>query len=175
MIDIQKNYEDFGTTLGYFARDWVGMARGGLRWIAGDRERHVGAPADAHVLALIIVGSVPIAIAGFALEDWVESEVRSGIVASAMLIIFAFVLLIAERIGRGDRSLHDARPRDATFIGAAQAIALIPGVSRSGITISAALVRNLDRTSAAHSRSLTPAIGGAALTLGDAISGRDRR
>jgi undecaprenyl-diphosphatase len=122
---------------------------------------------------LIIVGSVPIAITGFLLQDWIENEIRSPVVASAMLIIFAFVLLLAERIGSGDRSIHEARPKDALAIGGAQAMALIPGVSRSGITISAGLVRGLDRSSAARFSFLlsTPAIGGAALlTLGDAIS-----
>jgi undecaprenyl-diphosphatase len=173
VFDVSLHLGTTAAVLGYFAGDWIGMARSGLRWLAGDRERHVGESADAHVLALIMVGSVPIAIAGFALQDWIESEVRSAVVASAMLIVFAFVLLVAERIGRGDRSLHDARPRDAALIGAAQAIALIPGISRSGITISAGLVRDLERSAAARFSFLlsTPAIGGAALlTLGEAIS-----
>jgi undecaprenyl-diphosphatase len=172
-FDVSLHLGTTAAVVAYFARDWIGMARGGLRWLTGDREPRVGEAADARVLSLIIVGSVPIAITGFLLQDWIENEIRSPVVASAMLIIFAFVLLLAERIGSGDRSIHEARPKDALAIGGAQAMALIPGVSRSGITISAGLVRGLDRSSAARFSFLlsTPAIGGAALlTLGDAIS-----
>ncbi|MEO6197971.1 MAG: undecaprenyl-diphosphatase UppP [Dehalococcoidia bacterium] len=172
-FDVSLHMGTTAAVVAYFARDWIGMARSGLRWLAGDREPRVGEAADARVLSLIIVGSIPIAITGFLLQDWIENEIRSPVVASAMLILFAFVLLLAERLGRGDRSIHDARPKDALAIGGAQAISLIPGISRSGITISAGLVRGLDRSSAARFSFLlsTPAIGGAALlTLGDAIS-----
>ena len=172
-FDVSLHLGTTAAVVAYFARDWIGMARGGLRWLAGDREPRAGETADARVLLLIIVGSIPIAITGFLLQDWIENEIRSPVVASAMLILFAFVLLLAERLGRGDRSIHDARPKDALAIGGAQAISLIPGISRSGITISAGLVRGLDRSSAARFSFLlsTPAIGGAALlTLGDAIS-----
>jgi len=182
-FDVALHLGTTAAVLIYFARDWLNMARSGLAWLAGHRgvrsddpataDNRIGRAADAHVLGLVIAGSIPIAIAGFLLQDWIEDEVRSPIVASAMLIVFAFVLLAAERIGRGTRSMHEARTSDALAIGSAQAIALIPGISRSGITISAALVRGLDRTSAARFSFLlsTPAIGGAALlTLGEAIS-----
>lgn len=172
-FDVSLHLGTTAAVLAYFARDWIGMARGGLRWLAGDRKPRVGETADARVLILIIVGSIPIAITGLLLQDWIENEIRSPVVASAMLIVFALVLLLAERLGRGDQSIHDASLKDALAIGGAQALALIPGVSRSGITISAGLVRGLDRSSAARFSFLlsTPAIGGAALlTLGDAIS-----
>ena len=82
-----------------------------------------------------------------------------------MLIAFSAVLLLAERVGRGQRSLSDATWLDALLIGGAQAISLVPGVSRSGITISAGLFRNFNRQDAARYSFLlsTPAIGGAAL------------
>jgi undecaprenyl-diphosphatase len=183
-FDVALHLGTTAAVLAYFARDWLGMARGAFRWLSGDRghiRRDAGAKvesgatgvADAHVLGLLIAGSVPVAIVGFLFQDLIEEEIRSPIVASVMLIVFAFVLLAAERIGRGTRPLSDARTRDALTIGSAQAISLIPGISRSGITISAGLVRGLDRTSAARFSFLlsTPAIGGAALlTLGEAIS-----
>jgi len=94
-------------------------------------------------------------------------------VVSLTLIGFGFVLLAAERLGRQQRDIADGAPADALAIGASQAISLIPGVSRSGITISTGLFRGLDRTSAARFSFLlsTPAIGGAALLkLSDAAS-----
>lgn len=165
-----------GTTVAvvsYFWRDWLDMTRSFLLWLSGERERRVGHAADAHLLFMVIAGSVPIAIIGFAFGDWVEEKVRSPEVVCVMLILFGVVLWLAERMGSGRRNLEGGTLADGGAIGAAQAIALIPGVSRSGITISAGLFRNFDRTSAARFSFLlsTPAIGGAALlTLGKAVS-----
>jgi undecaprenyl-diphosphatase len=164
-----------GTTvavLAFFWRDWIAMARAGALWVAGDRERRVGEEDHARILLLVIVGSIPIAIAGFLLQDWVEDEVRDPVVVGVMLIAFAAVLYIADRRRKGG-SADSASFLDAGIIGAAQAIALVPGVSRSGITISAGLFRGLDRQEAARFSFLlsTPAIGGAALlTLLDAAT-----
>jgi undecaprenyl-diphosphatase len=166
-----------GTTvavLAYFWNDWIRMARSALRWVAGDRERLVTEEGhDAHALALLILGSIPIAIIGFAFADTVEEEVREPIVVGAMLIVFGLVLFGAERVARGDRSLGTSGPLDALIIGGAQALALVPGVSRSGITITAGLMRGLNRQEAARFSFLlsTPAIAGAALlNFADAFS-----
>ncbi len=158
-----------GTTvavLAYFWQDWLRMARSGLRWLTGDRVRTaIDEGHDAHALMLIIIGSVPIAIVGALFADRVEEEIRDPVVVGAMLIVFAFVLFAAERYTRGDRSLGQTKVLDAVIIGLAQAVALVPGVSRSGITITAGLFRGLNRQEAARFSFLlsTPAIGGAAL------------
>lgn len=166
-----------GTTvavLAYFWRDWMRMARSSLRWVLGDRERLVTEEGhDAHALMLLVVGSVPIAIIGGLFADRVEEEIRDPVVVGAMLIVFAFMLFAAERYSRGDRALGQIKPLDAVLIGGAQAIALVPGVSRSGITITAGLFRGMKRQEAARFSFLlsTPAIGGAALLkIGDAAS-----
>jgi undecaprenyl-diphosphatase len=164
-----------GTTiavLAFFWRDWQHMARDGALWLTGDRERRVTGEDHARVLLLVIVGSVPIAIVGFLFQDWIEDEIRDPVVAGVMLIVFAGVLFVADQ-RRGTRSADSATVLDALLIGGAQAVALIPGVSRSGITISMGLFRGLGRQDAARFSFLlsTPAIGGAALlTLGDAVS-----
>ena len=164
-----------GTTVAvlvFFWRDWLHMLRDGALWLSGDRERRVGEEDHARVLLLVIVGSVPIAIIGFLLQDWIEDEIRDPVVVGVMLIVFAGVLFVADR-RRGTRSADSATVLDALLIGGAQAVALIPGVSRSGITISMGLFRGLGRQEAARFSFLlsTPAIGGAALlTLSDAVS-----
>lgn len=157
-----------GTTLAvlaYFWREWLEMFRSALRWAAGDREPRLTEVYDARIFGLIVLGSIPVAILGAAFESKVESEIRDPIVVGAMLIVFSAVLLIADRAGRGQRAISDASWRDAMLIGGAQAISLVPGVSRSGITISAGLFRNFNRQDAARYSFLlsTPAIGGAAL------------
>lgn len=168
-----------GTTvavLAYFWREWREMFRSALRWVSGDRERHIGHPYDSHTFALIVLGSLPVAILGAAFQDAIEEEVRGPVIVGAMLIVFGALLLLAERAGRQDRTIDGAGWLDAAIIGAAQAVSLVPGVSRSGSTITAGLFRRFTRQDAARFSFLlsTPAIGGAALlTIPDAINNGD--
>ena len=157
-----------GTTLAvlaYFWREWLSMFRSVLLWVTRNHERRVAEVYDEHVFGLLVLGSIPAGVLGVLFDNKVESEVRDPIIVGIMLIIFAFVLVGAERASRGGRSLSEATWRDALVIGGAQAISLVPGVSRSGITISAGLFRNFNRQDAARYSFLlsTPAIGGAAL------------
>lgn len=98
----------------------------------------------------IIAGTVPAGIAGLAFKDKIEILVRDPYIIAATLIIFAVLLWWAELRGRKRRKLTHMNIFDAIIIGCAQAVALIPGVSRSGITITAGLFRNLERETAAR-------------------------
>lgn len=103
----------------------------------------------------VIVGSIPIAIIGFFGRDLIRDAARNLWITAAVLILFSFVFLLAERFGRQDRpvdgkSLEGLRMRDAVVMGFAQCLALIPGVSRSGGTISAGLFLNMSREAAAR-------------------------
>lgn len=158
-----------GTTiavLAYFWREWLGMARSVLLWITRriepSRVRH---PYDEHIFALIVLGSIPVAITGLAFESWLEEHVRDPVVIGCTLITFGLVLFAAERFSRPTRTMEQATWFDAVFIGVAQAVSLVPGVSRSGFTMSAGLFRGFTREDAARYSFLlsTPAIGGAAL------------
>jgi undecaprenyl-diphosphatase len=158
-----------GTTIAvltYFWREWLAMLRSLLVWVTRRTEpTAVPQPYDARIFALIVLGSIPVAILGLALENWFEDNVRDPIVIGGMLIAFGVLLFAVERWSRGTRAIEDAGWQDAVFIGCAQAVSLVPGVSRSGITISAGLFRGYTRESAARFSFLlsTPAIGGAAL------------
>jgi len=150
----------------YFRAEWLSMARGLLARAFGiERDRRFGEVYDERLFFLVIAGSIPTAVVGVALNNWVENEVRDPLVVGAMLVLFGIVLLAAERLGRRDRHLESAGWRDAVIIGGAQAITLIPGVSRSGVTISAGLFDGFRRTDTARLSFLlaTPAIGGAGL------------
>jgi undecaprenyl-diphosphatase len=120
-----------------------------LAWLASVRARRWDLTADSRIAWLLLLGTIPAGIAGYLLESTVEDTFRSPALVGAMLILFCIPMLLAERLGSQQRALDGANPRDALALGAAQAIALIPGVSRSGITISAGMLSGFRRDEAA--------------------------
>jgi undecaprenyl-diphosphatase len=98
----------------------------------------------------VIIGTIPIAVLGFVLKDVIEEQFRSLWVIGTTLVVLGVVLGIADRVGRKERTDADLRLRDAILVGGAQAMALIPGVSRSGASISMGLLLGLDRAAAAR-------------------------
>jgi undecaprenyl-diphosphatase len=121
---------------------------------------------------MVIIGSLPIAIVGVLARDLIKGPLRSLWVVAIALIVWGFVMLFAEYVAKQDRHEKDLDLKDALIIGGTQALALIPGVSRSGATISAGLILGLDRVTAARYGFLLgiPALAGAAvLEVPDAI------
>lgn len=122
----------------------------------------------------VIVGSLPIVILGLLLKDVIENDFRNLWIVAAMLVGMGVVLGIADRVGRNARPVEDLKMRDAVLLGSAQAMALIPGVSRSGATISMGLFLGLERAAATRFAFLLaiPAVVGAGLfTLPDIGAG----
>jgi undecaprenyl-diphosphatase len=105
---------------------------------------------DANLGWFIILGTIPISIFGFVFRDQIESGARSLYLIGSALILFSFVMIAAERVATRRRAIAEMNGRDGLFIGMAQSLALIPGVSRSGATISAGLFRGFDRVAAAR-------------------------
>ncbi|MBI4510106.1 MAG: undecaprenyl-diphosphatase UppP [Deltaproteobacteria bacterium] len=138
----------------YFRRDLVAM----FRAVVSDRRSRHG-----RLALFIVAGTVPIGVAGIALKHVVTGEARSLHVVATALILVAVVMWIADRGGRQERGLDSLRLADALLIGVAQACALVPGVSRSGSTLAAALFLGLRRDDAARFSFLLsiPAIGAA--------------
>jgi undecaprenyl-diphosphatase len=121
---------------------------------------------------LVIIGSLPIAVVGVVFRDFIKGPLRSLWVVAIALIVWGVVMLIAEYVAKQDRHEKDLDLKDALIIGGTQALALIPGVSRSGATISAGLMLGIDRVTAARFGFLLgiPALAGAAvLEVPDAI------
>ena len=131
----------------YFRRDLI---RIGTAWLRSLRDRAVRRTLDARLGWYIILGTIPIGIFGLAFKDPIENGARDLYLISIALIVFGLLLLAAEEVGRKNRSIEQMNRRDGVFIGIWQAFALVPGVSRSGSTISAGLFRGFDRTSAAR-------------------------
>lgn len=113
----------------------------------------------------IAIGTIPAAVAGLLFVDFIDSVLATPTVAAFMLMVTAVILVIGEQLLKGDKALGQMGWTDAIIIGLAQVAALIPGISRSGVTITAGLSRGLDRPSAARYSFLlgVPAIAGAGL------------
>jgi len=103
---------------------------------------------DARMGWYIIVGSLPIVVLGVLLKDVISRDFRSLWLIATALVVMGVVLGIADRVGREDKTLKDIGLRDATLMGLAQALALVPGVSRSGATLSMSRLLGYDRESA---------------------------
>jgi undecaprenyl-diphosphatase len=130
----------------YFFRDIVALLRGFVGGLSS-AERRRDDPEWRFALA-VAVGCIPIGIAGLALKSAIKSVDKQLVVVALGLIVFSAVLLVAERRAKQDRPERSLTVPDALVIGLAQCLALVPGVSRSGATISAGLLRGLDRVSA---------------------------
>ncbi len=139
-----------GTTLAvliYFRRDLLRIA---VTWARSLVRPELRSSIDARLGWYIGLGTVPIGIAGLAFKDQVEGEARNLYLIGAALVVVGLVLLLADRLGRRERPIDAISARDAAVVGIAQAAALVPGVSRSGATISAGLFRGLERPAAAR-------------------------
>jgi undecaprenyl-diphosphatase len=172
-LDVALHLGTTAAVLGFFRYEWLAMAASALRWAANRRDPSAESVYDARLLLLLALGTVPAAAVGFVFNDYVEENVRDPLIVGAMLVAFALVLFAAERWSRRTRRVAAVGWLDAVLIGCAQAVALIPGVSRSGATMSAALARDFDRPDAARFSFLlaTPIIIGAGLLqLGTAVS-----
>jgi len=144
-----------GTTLaiiGYFWRDWLALIRAGLTSL---RKRRMETP-DERLFWLIVLASIPAGLVGLLVQDVFEDWFLHPISAACFLFVTAGLLTLSEYLSRpqpdgaAKKDLTMLSPRDALFIGVAQAFAILPGVSRSGSTIAAGLIRNLDRAAAAR-------------------------
>ncbi|MFQ5778547.1 MAG: undecaprenyl-diphosphate phosphatase [Terriglobia bacterium] len=149
------------SVLVYFARTWRGMLRG---FFGG------GTTPEARpgLFALIAFATVPGALAGYFLEAYAENVFRSPVLIASALIVVSLLLWVADRRHTLVRQVESIGWADALLIGLAQAVAIIPGTSRAGITIAAGLFCNLTREAAARFSFMlaTPIIAGAAVKRG---------
>ncbi len=129
----------------YFRADLVRVV---VAWTRGLRDRTARRTFDSRFGWYVIAGSIPIGVVGLLARDAISGPLRSLWVVAAGLISWSAIMALAERDGTQRRGEHDLSLRDVLTVGLFQCIALIPGISRSGATISAGLVRDLDRVTA---------------------------
>jgi undecaprenyl-diphosphatase len=131
----------------YFRADLVRIV---LAWARSFVRREARREHDARLGWYIFFGTIPIGIFGLLFKDQIENGARNLYLIGTTLIALGLVLLLAERVATRTRKMTSLRPRDAAAIGLAQAAALVPGVSRSGATITAGLFLGLEREAAAR-------------------------
>ena len=138
-------------TLIYFFKDFVRFA---LAWFRGLRDAEARRDPDYGLAWAVIIGSIPVGLVGFFARDIISGPLRSLWVVAVALVVWSIVIVVAERMhttferqGRL-RGEHSVRPVDGLIIGLVQCFSLIPGVSRSGATISAGLALRIDRVTA---------------------------
>jgi undecaprenyl-diphosphatase len=129
----------------YFWRDIVRIV---VSFVKGVFDKHARDTADWRLSTAVVVGSIPIAVVGLGAKNIIENDLRSLWVVAFGLISWSAVMVFAERAATQTRHEKDVTFLDGVVIGLAQCIALIPGVSRSGATISMGLLRDLDRVTA---------------------------
>ena len=139
----------------YFRRDIATICTAWWRAISGQdgptwRERMGSRNHDARMGWYIGLGSLPIVVLGLGLESAIDKSFRNLYLIALMLIVFALVLGWADKVGAKNRELTDLNPKHALYFGFAQALAIVPGVSRSGGTISAGLLMGYTREAAAR-------------------------
>lgn len=131
----------------YFSRDIVRIIR---QWCLSLAGRVPRTDPDALLGWWVIVGTLPIGVLGLLLQDWIETDLRSLWITATMLLVFAFVILAAERYGKQRRELTGMTWKHGLAFGFWQALALVPGVSRSGGTIAGGLFMGYTREAAAR-------------------------
>lgn len=147
-FDIATNSGTLLAILVYFRADLVRIARGML---ASFRRGGAGAcEPDARLGWALLLGTIPAGIVGLLVKDWVERFARDPHLIAATAIVYGLLLGLADRFGRRTRPLEALGRRDGVLIGCAQALALVPGTSRSGVTMTAALALGATREAAAR-------------------------
>ncbi len=159
-FDVALHAGTLTAVLWYFRRDWVMFGRSVLRVLHGKAMEY-----EARLVAYIALATAPAVIAGLLLERIVETLFRDPLLVAGALAFGSLLMWLADRYSRRSRNLGEMTLGHALFVGVAQAVALIPGISRSGITISAGLAAGYRREDAARFSFLlsTPVIAGAAV------------
>ena len=131
----------------YFRKDILRIA---MAWVKSLADASYRSHPDARMGWLIIIGTLPISILGLLFKDYIEGSLRNLYLTATMLIVFALILAAADKMGRKERKLDQLTWTHGLVFGFAQALALIPGVSRSGGTITAGLIMGYTREAAAR-------------------------
>lgn len=144
-FDVAVHFGSLAAVCIYFRSDIASLIAGGVQLLGGK----VRSPESRLVLA-IAIGTVPAALTGLLFASWIEANLRDPRVIVMTLSGFGILMAVADRIGRRERSISGVGLRDAVVIGLAQALSLVPGTSRSGVTITAARFLGFGREDAAR-------------------------
>jgi undecaprenyl-diphosphatase len=162
VFDIALHVGTLVAVIAYFFKDWLQIIAEGFGLSFGNDPQIKRNP---RLLWMLVLGTIPAGIAGLLFDKQAETKWRNPYLIAGMLIGVGLVMWLAERKVLGTKNIGQVSLTDAGIIGLSQALALVPGTSRSGITIATGLFRDLDRAASARFSFLlsTPIIAGAAL------------
>ena len=144
-FDVAVHFGSLLAVLLFFRHDIAGLLRGTVQVLGAKLDS-----LESRMALGIALGTIPAALAGLTLAGWIEANLRSTSVVVVTLSGYAVLMILADRLGRRNRNIAGITIKDAILIGVAQALALIPGTSRSGVTITTALALGFERQDAAR-------------------------
>jgi len=144
-FDVAVHFGSLIAVMLFFRKDILALLRGSVQVLGANV-----ATTEARMALGIALGTIPAALAGLLFVDWIEANLRSPAVIVFTLSGYAVLMILADRLGRRNRDISGIRIKDAVLIGVAQALALVPGTSRSGVTITAAMALGFERQDAAR-------------------------
>jgi len=144
-FDVAVHFGSLGAVLLFFRKDIAALLRGGIQVLGANLSSM-----EARMALGICLGTIPAALTGLLFAGWIEENLRRPEVIVYTLSGYAVLMLLADRFGRRVRAMSGLKIKDALLIGCAQALALVPGTSRSGITITAAMALGFGRQDAAR-------------------------
>jgi len=144
-FDVAVHFGSLIAVVLFFRKDILALLRGSVQVLGANV-----ATTEARMALGIALGTIPAALAGLMFVDWIEANLRSPAVIVFTLSGYAILMILADRLGRRNRDISGIRIKDAVLIGVAQALALVPGTSRSGVTITAAMALGFERQDAAR-------------------------
>ena len=144
-FDVAVHFGSLVAVCAFFRGDIMGLLRGGLQLLGG--QAHLP---QANMALAIGLGTIPAAAAGLLFASWIENNLRDPSIIVYTLAGYGILMALADRYAPSQRNIASVRIRDALIIGCAQALALVPGTSRSGVTITAGRLLGLERADAAR-------------------------
>lgn len=144
-FDVAVHFGSLLAVVLFFREDIAGLIRGGMQILGGDLQSP-----QANMALAIALGTIPAAAAGLLFASWIEQNLRDPSVIVYTLAGYGILMALADRYARRDRAITQLKIRDALIIGTAQALALVPGTSRSGVTITAGRLLGFERQDAAR-------------------------
>ncbi|EKE15874.1 MAG: hypothetical protein ACD_11C00091G0002 [uncultured bacterium] len=164
-FDVALHFGTLAAVIGYFWKDWLEILKIAFQKLFIKNYKSQTSNYNANLLWFLVVATIPGALAGYFLESYAEGALRHPLVIAFTLSFVGALLFLADKFLKHRKEIKDVTILDSIIIGVAQAIAIIPGVSRSGATMTAGLAAGLSRESAARFSFLlaTPIIFGATL------------
>ena len=144
-FDVAVHFGSLLAVVVFFREDIAGLLRGGVQVLGGD----VKSP-QAYMAVAILLGTIPAAVAGLLFAGWIEANLRDPRVIVYTLAGYGILMALADRYAKRSKGIAEVRIRDALIIGVAQALSLVPGTSRSGVTITAGRLLGFERQDAAR-------------------------